>query len=560
MTWTYAYTPHILPSVATILLLLALAVYSWHRRSVPGTLPFAIYCLLAVPMLFFKLIGYLAVDLETKIFWFKFEASFWIPMATALTCFTLEYTHPGRWLSRRNLVLLSIVPALSIVLSLSNSFHHLSFRGYGFNGSVVPLYGPVGWAIVIYGLGLIILNFIVFGWLFIHSPQHRWPVVLILTAQLIVRILLLIDPHLQDSWFFYMPEVSITVAACAIGLFGFRIFDPIPMARRTVINQMHDGVLVLDPQGRVAGLNPAAERIFHLPVTQARGKPVRSLLPVIAGQRFEDLDETEITFGSGQEMLYYQLTTSALKDYRGLEIGRLLLLHNMTAQKQAQAQIIEQQRALAMLREREQLARELHDSLGQVLGYASFQVDAAAKLSRDGQGAAAAEQLERLGGVIREAHADVREYILDLHTAPSQQQPFFIVLEQYLKGFTNNYGIQTYLSIGHGLGDQIFSPEDQLQVFRILQEALSNTRKHSRARQVQVMFALDDGNVCLVVQDDGGGFVPEEVRAAGGQHFGLRFMQERAEQLGGSLQVQSAPGAGTRVTLEVPVNGDGGMG
>lgn len=110
MSSGYAYTPVIWPSVATILLLLILAAFSWHRRSVPGALPFAIYCLFGVPMLFFKLIGYLAVDFETKIFWFKFEASFWIPIATALTCFTLEYTYPGRWLTHRNLALLSIIP------------------------------------------------------------------------------------------------------------------------------------------------------------------------------------------------------------------------------------------------------------------------------------------------------------------------------------------------------------------------------------------------------------------------------------------------------------------
>jgi len=258
-----------------------------------------------------------------------------------------------------------------------------------------------------------------------------------------------------------------------------------------------------------------------------------------------------MSLGSGAETRYYLLETSALKDWRGLEIGRLLLLHDVTEQKRAQAQLVEQQRALATLKEREHMARELHDSLGQVLGYAGLQVEVAAKLSRDGQGEAAATHLDRLGSVIREAHADVREFILDLRSTPSLQQPFFTVLHQYLEGFTNNYDIKTQLTIGPEIDDRTFSADTQLQIFRIVQEALSNARKHGRARHVQVMFAAEDSRICMTIQDDGAGFDLTQVTDGG--HFGLRFMRERAEELGGRLQVDSTPGKGTRVVVEVPV-------
>ncbi|MCJ7556195.1 MAG: sensor histidine kinase, partial [Gammaproteobacteria bacterium] len=220
--------------------------------------------------------------------------------------------------------------------------------------------------------------------------------------------------------------------------------------------------------------------------------------------------------------------------------------------KQAQAQIVEQQRVLAIQGEREHMARELHDSLGQVLSYTSFQVETAAKLYRDGQGVDAAAQLDRVGSVVREAHADLRETILNLHSTASLQQPFFAIVEQYLDGFTGSYDIQTHLSVGPGLGDHPFSPDAQLQVFRILQEALSNARKHGQAHQVLVAFTTVDGRVCMTIQDDGCGFAPDEVEMAGEQHYGLQFMQERAAQLKGALQVQSAPGTGTRVMLDIP--------
>lgn len=91
-----------------------------------------------------------------------------------------------------------------------------------------------------------------------------------------------------------------------------------------------------------------------------------------------------------------------------------------------------------------------------------------------------------------------------------------------------------------------------MQIFRIMQEALSNARKHSQARKVQVKFEAEDGKVLVIIRDNGHGFSPNNLQTRYGRHFGLQFMQERAGQLGGTLQIQSVPGKGTEVMLEVP--------
>jgi two-component system, NarL family, nitrate/nitrite sensor histidine kinase NarX len=91
-----------------------------------------------------------------------------------------------------------------------------------------------------------------------------------------------------------------------------------------------------------------------------------------------------------------------------------------------------------------------------------------------------------------------------------------------------------------------------MQVSRILQEALSNARKHGHACCIQVAFAVEDDFLCMTIQDDGAGFDPSQM--AGENHFGLRFMRERAEGLGGNLLVDSTPGQGTRVTLKMPAS------
>lgn len=558
MSGSYAYTRELWLSLVTVVLLVALAAFGWRRRSVRGAVPFAAACLFSALWAAGSFMEYAVGDVATKVFWIKFQVVWQLPATTALTCFVLEYAWPGRWLTRRNLALLSIVPLLLLLVVLTNDLHHLMWIGFAYDGSVLPLKGPAAWYLLGYGYVLGIANILVVAWMFLRWPQYRWPMAMVLIAQVGGRVVYLLERLyiVRTNLPLDMLAVLVVFVAWAIVLFGLRILNPVPLARQAVIAQMRDGLLVLDAEGRVASLNPAAQAILGAAARDALGQPFQDLLPVVpdagGGGLAAGTEPIEIRLGTEPQARYYLLEISTLKDVRGLAVGSLLLLRDVTERRQAETQNIEQQRALAALNERERLARELHDSLGQVLGYASFQVDAAAKLSRDGQSAAAAAQLDRLGTVIRNAHADVRQHILDLRSVPSLQQPFFSVVKEYLQGFTSNYEIRTHLTVGQEVGETPFAPEAQLQVFRILQEALSNARKHGRAHHVQVTFAAEGGWVCMTIQDNGCGFAPEGGAMVGGRHFGLQFMQERAGQIGGSLQVQSAPGAGARVVLAVP--------
>jgi len=556
MNWGYAYTPQVWPPVLTVLLLIVLAVFAWRQRSVPGAIPFMIGSLLAAAWMAGSALEYLALEATTKFFWVRFQVSFQLPYATLATCFFLEYTWPGRWLTRRNIALLSIPPLLLLGLVLTNDLHHWIWRDLHFEGARLPLFGVAAGFLLAYGYGLAIVNVAASAWLFLHSPQHRLPVVVMLIGMTLGRA-----AYLLQRAYIFQPDLLLDVLSVAfaymmyaIALFGFRIFDPVFLAHKRAIAQLQAGILVLDPKGRIVSLNPAAERIFGSPASQAKGRLIHELLPdcsreIMAGQGGADL---EIDLKAGQETRHYTLAISPMKDWREIDAGRLLLLQDMTEHQRAQVQLLKQERALATLNERERMARELHDSLGQVLGYAGLQVDAAAQLSRTGQGNTAAVQLERLGEVIREAHADLREHILNLHAAPSLHQPLLTALRQYLDRYTTNYDIRTELVIDPVLQAERFSPETQLQIFRVFQEALSNARKHGKARHVVVRFAVQDGRACLSIQDDGLGFEPAAI-AANRQHYGLQFMQERAAQLGGSLRIQSQPGNGTRVGLELPL-------
>ncbi len=579
MDWIFAYTPQIWPPAFTALVLIALAIYSFRRRSVPGALPFAYGLLLGAVWMAGACLEVAAVDISTRTVWIKFQDAVLLPDATAVICFLLEYAWPGRWLTRRNLALLSIPCLLNVGMILTNDLHHLYQPEFGLDGGAIPLRGLGNWIFLAYAYGLMIVNLIVLAWLFIRSPQHRWPVVLMLAGQMGARVLYMLDAveviHVSlpiEVFAFWLP-----IPMYAIALFAFRILDPIPLARQVVIEQLRDGMLVVDPAGRVASLNPAIERILGTPARQVKGQLIHDLIPRYPDGLQTALDgtEAEITLpaqvspASGHESRDYIAAIRPLKDWRGVEVGHLLLLHDVTEQKQAQAQIIEQQRSLAMLHEREQLARELHDSTAQVLGYADFQLEAISNHIQDGRAtlstgqagevtshlAEAEVQLARLRRIVEEAQADMREYILNLRSAPSHGRPFFATLRSYLDGFSQNHDIQTELSIGAGIDEGCFALGTQLQRLRIIQEALSNARKHSAARRVEVTIGVENARARISVDDNGRGFDPDTKAADTGHHFGLRFMRERAEQIGGTLRVVSVPGQGTRVIVDVPMKG-----
>lgn len=556
MTGAYAYTPDIGLPLVTAILMAALGLYCWRRRSTPGALPLLALSLFTISFAAAMALEAAAIGPATKIAWFKIHTICMLPALTCGTCFVLEYVYPRRWLTPRNLTLLALPPLLTLLLLVTND-SRLIWQGLeiGAGGVVVPHLASAGRIIWVYGLGLMVVNAAALLWLYIRSPQHRWPAAIMLCGQIAARGLFLIDSlHLSQS----LPSFDWTITGTlivsstyVIALFGFRIFDPVALARQTAIEQLASGMLVLDAQERVVSMNPAAERILGVASARARGQPVRQLLPAYAAE--PGGREAELSLGAGDAPRQYTLAVSPLRDGRGLEAGRLLLLHDVTAQRRAQAQILEQQRALATLHERERIARELHDNLGQVLGFVKMQGHAArSALARD-QAAKADEYLAQMVAVVQDAHTDVREYILGAGADAQPGAGFFAGLAQYLQRYSQTYGVATELVVPPELSDQSFEPGAEAQLLRIIQEALTNVRKHAQAHAAQVIFRACDGRAEATVQDDGAGFDPALLDGESGPHYGLRFMRERAQEVGGTVDIDTAPGRGTRVIISMPI-------
>ncbi|MBI2865893.1 MAG: GAF domain-containing sensor histidine kinase [Chloroflexi bacterium] len=231
------------------------------------------------------------------------------------------------------------------------------------------------------------------------------------------------------------------------------------------------------------------------------------------------------------------------------EVRLLELMAEHIAVAVENATLHEQVRTLAILTERERIAREMHDGLAQVLGYVNTKAQAVKELLQAGQMEAATQHLEQLDASARETYADVREAILALRS-DTRDRPLVDSLREYVQRFGDLSGVPTALVVE---GEPTpFPPEIEVQLLRIVQEALTNVRKHARARRADIAFSFQDGNCRLVVADDGHGFDPSHLTRGPWPHLGLQSMRERAAAIGATFTLDTGPGRGTRVVLDIP--------
>jgi two-component system sensor histidine kinase DegS len=201
--------------------------------------------------------------------------------------------------------------------------------------------------------------------------------------------------------------------------------------------------------------------------------------------------------------------------------------------------------------ERRRLARDLHDGPAQALAAALFAVDLAVT-AIDRAPAAAREELLGARGLVRDALDELRELMAGLRPRLLEDRGLVAAL-QSLTSSPPLWGPTVRLRT-RGIGtEERLSPDVELALFRIAQEAVSNARRHAAASDVQLLLDAEPGVVRLRVLDDGHGFVPGSVRATPGRGEGLPGMRERAAQLGGELAIESAPGFGTRVSVVMPL-------
>ncbi len=214
----------------------------------------------------------------------------------------------------------------------------------------------------------------------------------------------------------------------------------------------------------------------------------------------------------------------------------------------------ERLRDLAVVDERDRIARELHDGLAQVLGYVNTKSQAVEGFLDAGRIREARVHLEELAAAARSVYVDLREQIVGLRSPIGPQGSLVEAIEALARTFADAAKLAVRVQAGPDARHARLSPEAEAQVFRVVQEALTNVRKHAAARRVVVALELVDDRLSVAVTDDGRGIGPDPDDDR--PHYGLRNMRERASALGGEIEWRGLPAGGTEVRLVIPVERD----
>jgi two-component system nitrate/nitrite sensor histidine kinase NarX len=198
------------------------------------------------------------------------------------------------------------------------------------------------------------------------------------------------------------------------------------------------------------------------------------------------------------------------------------------------------------MEERTRLAHELHDSLAQTLASIRIQIRILDETLHQQDESAVWNHLETGESSVDEAYGELRELIARFR-APIDEHGLVPSIEKIVQRFKKESGILTFFH--NDLVDTDLPENMELQVVRIVQEALNNARKHSDANAVRVMIRHENDEYRVLIEDDGIGFGTPAANGRPGEHLGLTIMRERAERIGGKLKIESDPNEGTRIHL-----------
>jgi PAS domain S-box-containing protein len=339
---------------------------------------------------------------------------------------------------------------------------------------------------------------------------------------------------------------------------------------RTIVENAHDAIWTVDTQGHFTFVNRMGEKISGYQVSELVGKDFEPLIPP------EDLPGVKDLFlkilegesnGADFEARFYAkdrkirlLSVNAVPLYEnGTVVGMFNIGRDITEQRNVEKALRESEEQLRYLSsqllraqetERRRISRELHDELGQALSVIKLRLSFIEKELRQDQGKAK-EECETISQYINQVIENVRRLSRDLTPSILQDAGLLPAIHWLITNSKTNYKIKMVLDVGDI--DQLFSQSAQIMIYRILQEALTNIGRHAQAKNASVMIKGYEDGISFSVEDDGVGFDP--LRAAtvnpNERGLGLAIMEERARMLGGSLQIWSEKGKGTRITFSV---------
>ncbi|MBI4338586.1 MAG: PAS domain-containing protein [Chloroflexi bacterium] len=585
-----------LPLVSATLLAVV-GIIAWRHRPAPSAAFTAVVIWLASAWSLAYAGELAAVDLDTKTLFARSEylAIVFIPMGWL--GLVLQYTDRGRWITPRNVALAAAIPIITLALALTPGFHHLMWDSVALDDSgpvhvLKVTYGPWFWLFVVYA-------YVIFcGGIYLLLRAYNTSTALT-RGQIIALLISVLAPMIGNL--LYLTRLTpianlelttyaflITGLALLWGLLKSQFLGLVPMARGRVVERMNTGFLVLSPQGRIVDINTATLHMLDRTTGDVLGQPVHKVLgarfgPVPTIHQAQAQGEValgEVALGEGEKERTYAMRSSPLLDRRGHLLGHVILFSDVTDQKRIQIeledtirrkdiayqqaliysnelnqQVKARQSAEEALRalshklsevqetERRHLARELHDEIGQALTGLRFILESGLQNGSNRLN----EGLQVINDLIEQVH----DLSLNLRPTVLDDLGLLPALLWYIERYTAQRGIT--VAFKHRGLDRRFDTSIETAVYRIVQEGLTNVSKYAGVDTVDVSLWTTENSFQVQIEDSGVGFSVAQALSASNSS-GLVGMKERVTLLGGVFSVDSAPGEGTRLSAELPLN------
>ena len=564
-------------NLTALIICLILLVYAWMRRSTPaGRASLAMLSSVSFWLLTI-LVGWLTEDPTLQFFWERIGYLGVFTLPVGWFAFSMILAGYDRWIEPRRVILLLIIPALVFALVLSGDY----FKEVRFivrDGVTVHEVDYTGWIFVALIYTLLLVGC---GAFFMIRAVSRAPnlsryqvAALIVTPVFPLMINLLYLSRIVPLIYDLTPiSFAFSGAVLSWGLFRYRLFDLVPVARGAMVDRVSDAMLVVDAQGRVADLNPAAQQVLNARKDLVIGQLLANFLPQV-GEILAAVParHAEINLEQAGEAVHYEVITTPLYARRELLAGHLILLHDVTARKQ-----VEESLQTALVRE-----REVNEIKSRFYSYFSHQLRTPLSVIMS-----SAELLDHYG---RDWPDDKRQRhfqriyqavdrLLNLAenaaTIQKTEQGYAQVVPEWFDPavFSRQLVDEILLSDSNQhlihfekQGPDLEAYQDTSLLRQVLENLLSNAFKFSpRGSTVHFLLNVTSEELTFTVRDEGCG-IPEgelsrvtqlfyrasNVSAIPGTGLGLAIASQYIRQINGGLHLESLEKAGTTAVVRLP--------
>lgn len=508
----------------------------------------------------------ITINLNYKVFWSKvgyFSHAFgplcWLIMV-------LELTDLGHVINKKRIFLMSIIPIITVILVWTNELHGLIWTNMYIDNegnihTLVASHGLWFWVHAVYSdfVNLFSVAGIIRFWRRkapLYKKQLRYLAYSMLFVILINGLYVFrIGPKFDTTPIAWgISSVFIT-----FGFFRNKLFDLVPIARSRIMEGMSEAIVVFDLKNRIVDINPVAVEVYHCN-TKSIGICAEEFLrgwPELLKLTESNKELAEFNIVIKDEIKYYEASCLPVKNDGGNLLGKFITLRDVTEKKLTEQELIKKQKEIAVKEERDRMARDLHDNVGQIMGFINLQTQAIIEYMNKGEVQTAIRCLERLSEVAREEHNNVREFIITMkgqNAAKSKKLSELLKeINMQLNSLEKNYGITNELQ--YKVRDKFDFMDSKIifQILNIIKETLNNIIKHSKASHVKLYFEECTEKLLITISDNGCGFDVKNVDSYSEKKYGIKFMKERSEEMGIIFEVNSKLGEGTSVKLQIPV-------